>query len=157
MAVPLVGEIVPDFALFSTGGARVRISDYRGKRNLALIFCGTGCSESVRSLLCQVSELYSEFVAEEAEVFAVVRGAGPEAEHLERSCALPFHVLVDKEKHAHDLFGAPSLGRDSLPVVCVVDRYGEVRHVLRGAQVQGSCAAQDILEWVRYINLECPE
>src|SRR5690348_10819450 len=157
MPGPLVGESVPDFALLSAKGARIRVSDFRGKCNIVLIFCGAGRSESVRSLVRQVSELYAEFAAEETEVFTVVRGAGREAEDLDRSCAPTFPVLVDNDGHAHDLFSTRSSARDSLPYVFIVDRYGEMRHALHGAESQASYPARDILEWVRYINLECPE
>ncbi|MCL5669826.1 MAG: peroxiredoxin family protein [Acidobacteria bacterium] len=157
MPEPLVGEIVPDFALFSTTGTRVRVSDYRGKCNLVLIFCGTGCCESVRSLVGELSGMYADFVAEEAELFAVVQGADREVEDFRRSCDPPFPVLADKEGHGHDFFGAPASEQDSFPVICVVDRYGEVWQVFRAVDSEASCAARDILDWVRYINLECPE
>lgn len=157
MPESLVGGIFPDVALFSTTGTRVRVSDYRGRRNLVLIFCETGCCESVRSLVCLVSELYSEFLAEEAEVFVVVQGVDRGFESLEAGCVPALPVLLDREGHALELLSALGMGQDSFPVVCVVDRYGEVRYVYRAADSQGSCAARDILDWVRYINLECPE
>ena len=157
MPQPLVGEIVPEFTLLSTAGASVRASDYRSKRNLILIFCGAVNSASARRVVRQVSELYAEFVAEEAEVFAVVQGAGDEAEDLDGSCNPPFPILLDKDRHAHELFGIRSSEQHSLPAVCVVDRFGELRHVSRAAGSQPSGFARDILEWVRYINLECPE
>lgn len=157
MALRLVGEMVPEFALPSTQGAHVRVSDYRGKRNIGLIFCGAGRSELVRSLLRQVSNLYAEFVAEEAEFFAAVRGDICEAEDLRCNCDPPFPVLVDRESRAHDLFGAPVSGQDFLLLVCIVDRYGEVRHISRAGEPEASFGAPEILECVRYINLECPE
>ena len=157
MPQPLVGEIVPELTLLSTAGASVRVSDYRSKRNLILIFCGAVNSASARRVVRRVSELYAEFVAEEAEVFAVVQGAGDEAEDLDGSCNPPFPILLDKDRHAHELFGIRSSEQHSLPAVCVVDRFGELRHVSRAAGSQPSGFARDILEWVRYINLECPE
>lgn len=157
MPQPLVGEIVPEFTLLSTAGAYVRASDYRGKRNLILIFCGAVNSASARRVVHQVSELNAEFVAEEAKVFAVVQGAGDEAEDLDGSCNPPFPILLDKDWHAHELFGVRSSEQHSLPAVCVVDRFGELRHVSRAAGSQPSGFVRDILEWVRYINLECPE
>jgi len=157
MPQPLVGEIVPEITLLSTAGACIRASDYRGKRNLILIFCGAVNSAPVRRVVRQVSELYAEFEAEEAEVFAMVQGAGDEAEDLDRSCNPPFPILLDKDRHAHELFGVRSSQQHSLPAICVIDRFGEVRHVSRAAGSQPSGFARDILEWVRYINLECPE
>ena len=157
MAVPPVGEIVPDFVLFSTEGARVRISDYRGKRNVVLIFCRVGRSESVRNLLRDLSKWYREFVSEDAELFAVIQGERHKAGELNRSGLLPYPVLMDTEGHVHDRFGAPVPAQDPLPMVCVADRYGEIRHVCRAGDPKTSCGAQEILDWVRFINLECPE
>lgn len=157
MSQPLVGQIIPEFTLLSTAGTCVRLSDYRGKRNLILIFCGAGDSASVRCVVRQVSELYGEFVAEEAEVFALVQGASDKAEDLERSCNPVFPVLPDQERRAHELFGVQSSERQRFPAVCIIDRFGELRDVSRPAESQRSSFARDILEWVRYINLECPE
>ncbi|HEX5412525.1 MAG TPA: redoxin domain-containing protein [Terriglobia bacterium] len=152
-----VGDIVPEFSLLSTAGACIRVSDYRGRRNLVLVFCGTGSSAPVRDLVRQVSEQYPEFVAEEAEVLALVHDAGDQAEDLDRGCNPPFPVLSDKSSHAHELFGFPQPDQQSFPVICVIDRFGELRHVSPAAESQRSDFARGILEWVRYINLECPE
>lgn len=157
MPQPIVGEIVPEFTVLSAAGEYVRASDYRGRRNLILIFCGTGRSAVVRALVRQVSELYAEFAAEEAQALAVVQGAGDEAEDLDRSCNPPFPILLDKDGHAHELFGCRSSEQHSFPVACVVDRFGELRHIFGAAESQRSGFARDILEWVRYVNLECPE
>ena len=157
MPQALVGEIVPGFILLSASGACIRVSDYRGKRNLVLIFCGAGNSASVRGLVRRISELRAAFVAEEAEVFALVHGVSNQAEDLDRSLNPPFTVLSDKEGHAHELFGLGLSEQHALPVVCVIDRFGELRNVSRAAEAQRSSFAHDILEWVRYINLECPE
>jgi len=85
--------MVPDFILVSTTRARVRISDYRGRRNLILVLCGKGDSDKIRSLLGQISKRYSEFATEEAQVLAVVQGAEFQAEHLKQSQSFPFPVL----------------------------------------------------------------
>jgi peroxiredoxin len=38
MAVKLNGKSAPDFALPDIGGRTVRLSDYRGKKNVVLVF-----------------------------------------------------------------------------------------------------------------------
>ena len=157
MAALLVGEIVPDFVLLTREGTSVRISDYRGKRNLVLIFCGAGISGPVRSLLRDVSESYREFAAEEVELFAVVQGADYKDEDLDRGGTLAFPFLLDRLGHVHDLFGAPASAQDLFPLAGIVDRYGELRHVSRVGDPGGPFGAHEILDWVRYINLECPE
>jgi peroxiredoxin len=60
-----------------------------------------GQSETVRRLLRKFSEIYSEFVSEEAQVLAVVQGSSNRAERLEQSDALSLPVLADEDDHAH--------------------------------------------------------
>jgi len=155
--LPAPGEIMPDLTLVSTGRANVRISDYRSRRNLILIFSGTGDSETVRRLLRDFSEIYSEFVSEEAQVLAVVQGSRDRAEQLERSDALSFPVLADEDGHAHLRVGVLGPEQNCTPVVYVVDRYGEIRHVSRAEESRGGLTPGEALDWIRYINLECPE
>lgn len=150
---PSVGEMMPDFALVSMNGSRVRISDYRGRRNLVLIFCVSGNSKETCSLLQDVSGRRSEFEGEEAQVLVIVLKTDDQAE-LRRN--LPFPVQQGEGDHAHELAGVDANEKDFRPVIYVVDRYGEIRHICR--QEMPSCAnVGAILEWVRYINLECPE
>ncbi len=155
--LPAPGEIMPDFTLASPGGEHLRISDYRGRRNLILIFSGTGDSETERRLLRKFSEIYSEFVREEAQVLAIVQGPKDQVEHLKKNEGLPFPVLADAHNRAHLLVGASGAEQNGTPVVYVIDRYGEIRHVYHAEQPGHSPAAREALEWVRYINLECPE
>jgi len=151
--LPSAGEMMPDFALVSMNGRRVRISDYRGRSNLVLILCASGNSKETRSFLQEVFGRRSEFEGEEAQVLVIVLKADDQAE-LRRN--LPFPVLQDEEGHAHELGGMAANEKDFTPVIYVVDRYGEIRHICR--QGMPSCAnVGAILEWVRYINLECPE
>ncbi len=155
--IPVPGEIMPDLNLISTGRANVRISNYRSRRNLILIFSGTGYSETVRRLLRNFSEIYSEFVSEEAQVLAVVQGSRDRAEQLERSDAISFPVLADEDGHAHIRVGVLGPEQNCTPVVYVVDRYGEIRHVSRAEESRAGLTPGEALDWIRYINLECPE
>lgn len=147
------GEMMPDFALVSMNGRRVRISDYRGRSNLVLVFCARGNSKETRSFLRQVFEQRWEFEGEEAQVLVIVRQSKDLSDILKD---LPFPVLRDKEGHAHDLAGVAANERNFRPVIYVVDRYGEIRHVCRAGDASHTGAGA-ILDWVRYINLECPE
>jgi peroxiredoxin len=149
---PSEGEMMPDFTLVSSEGNFVRISDYRGRRNLVLIFCGDGKSEATRSFLLQVSQQHFQFGDEEAESLAIVQG-----ESLpERLGNLSFPVLLDAKGRAHQLAGIQHADKLSAPLVYLVDRFGEIRYAFH-PQETANAAVAAVLEWVRYINLECPE
>lgn len=150
---PSAGEMMPDCTLVSMNGKRIRVSDYRGRRNLVLIFCARDNSKEIRSFLRQVFEQRSEFEGQEVQMLVIVLDADEKSEFL---LNLPFQVVRDEKGHAHDLAGVAGNEKDFRPVVYVVDRYGEIQHVWR--DIDASCAnVATILDWVRYINLECPE
>lgn|SRR5574337_1306340 len=151
----LPGGMMPDLAFVSATGRRLRISDYRGRRNLVVVFCGNGKSNAARNLLEQIFRSYSEFESEEAQALAVVQAAGQPPGNFVQGGACPFPVLYDEGGHGHELAGVSAADSDA-PVVLVVDRFGEIRHAGRAGQ-PGSINAEDVLDWVRYINLECPE
>jgi peroxiredoxin len=146
------GEIMPDFTLASNRGQFVRISDYRGRSNLVLIFCGDGKSEATRSFLRRASQQFFQFEDEEAELLAVVQ-AESLPEHLGN---LSFSALLDAKGHAHRLAVFAHGGELPAPLVYVVDRFGEIRSVFHPKETP-EAAVSSVLEWVRYINLECPE
>lgn len=150
---PSVGEMMPDFTLASNKAKFIRISDYRGRRNLVLAFCGRGDSDAIREFLLQASQDRSQFADEDAEVLAVVRGAEDLPQYFWN---LSFPFLEDAEGHAHYLAGLRHPDAFSTPVVYVVDRFGEIRHIFHPNETSNAAIAA-ILEWVRYINLECPE
>jgi|YelNatPaOPRAMG01_1025707.scaffolds.fasta_scaffold38185_3 peroxiredoxin len=146
------GEIMPDFTLASNRGQFIRISDYRGRSNLVLIFCEDGKSEATRSFLRQASQRLFQFEDEEAELLAVVQ-----AESLpEQFANLSFSALLDAKGHAHQLAGFAHGGELLPPLVYVIDRFGEIRSVFYSKETP-EADVSSVLEWVRYINLECPE
>jgi peroxiredoxin len=151
------GEIMPDFSLVSTDGKRIRISDYHGRRHLILIFIGLGNSEMARELLRQLADRYSELASEDAQVLMIVQRGKGESKNLGQGPGLSFPVLIDDDSRIHNMMGALKPEELRAPIVCIVDRYGEIRHEFHVESSRVVYAADTILDWVRYINLECPE
>ncbi len=156
-SIPRPGDIMPELTLLSSGGERVRPSDHRGRRNLILVFCGPGDSGFVRRLLREFSQIHPEFVNEESQVMAIVQGPLSRAQQLRQSDSLPFPVLADESGRAHLLVGASGPEKRSAPAIYVIDRFGEIRHVIRAEPSGAASTAGEVLGWVRYISLECPE
>jgi hypothetical protein len=43
------------------------------------------------------------------------------------------------------------------PGVVVADRWGEIAHVVHSSQVEDLPPADELIEWVRYLQYRCPE
>jgi peroxiredoxin len=135
----------------------VRPSDYRQRRNLVLAFLGHPAELRALPLLHELQEHYPSFQAATAEVLAVLRGPAEEAEALREGLRLPFPVLADPEGRAHRAYGATDAGGGPRPAVFVADRFGEVYFAQRTAERASHPTARDLLGWVDYIELQCPE
>jgi alkyl hydroperoxide reductase subunit AhpC len=74
---PEPGERAPDFRATTLDGAAVSLSDYRGKKNVLLIFGSVTCPMTAASIV-DLNELYEEFRGDDVEfLFVYVREAHP--------------------------------------------------------------------------------
>ncbi len=128
----------------------IRPSDYRQRRNLVLVFLGEPADRSSLPVLRDLAGHYAAFQSATAEVLVVVRGPAGDADALRRRLRLPFPVLADPAGAAHQVFGAR-------PAVFVADRFGEIYHAERLTGRADHPAARELLEWLDYIEMQCPE
>jgi hypothetical protein len=132
-------------SLTKGNGETLRISDYRQKQNLVILLTGETGFGLLSRLVNDLSERYAEFRAEETEILVVAGGFGQPPEELE--AGLPFPVTTH-----------PESGIDGeTPAIKVLDRYGEIYASYRPDDLSGVPTADDLLGWLRFIELQCPE
>lgn len=127
--------MAPDFRLSATTGESVQLSEFRGLRNLVLVFVDPARpdrAEWLRRLAAQADELEWE----ETQVL-VITGETTN-QHL------PFPVLLDPGALVHSRYSA---------VLVVTDRFGEIYAAYRDNLPDLS----ELLKSLRHINAECPE
>jgi hypothetical protein len=136
--LPQVRDMAPDFTLESVTGSKLRLSDFRGRRDLVLVFARQGKENQALVLLRALNR--DELEAEETQVLVIVAGGlppeSPESTH--------FPVLLDRDGAVTDRYAA---------TVVITDRYGEIYSVHRGI----SPTADEVMASLRHINAECPE
>ena len=66
-----VGEVAPDFTLKDENHQNVTLSDFRGKKNVLLVFYPFAFSGVCHGELCEVRDNISDFVNDEAELLAI--------------------------------------------------------------------------------------
>ncbi len=117
-----VSEPAPDFALKSSTGKNLRLSDYRGSV-VVLNFWSESCGKCRQQL-----DLLEEINSEQASGNLAVLGVNIDrhgAEHGDHGIAFP--TLFDIEHRVSKLY---DLGR--LPTTIVIDPHGTVRQILKG-------------------------
>jgi thioredoxin-dependent peroxiredoxin len=153
--LPRKGLGFPDFELMSSAQHPIRLSDYRGRSSLVLIFMDD--QRVTTELLSAVAHCYDDFKHEEAEVIAVAKSSPEECARIKGRLKLPFVVLSDGDGRIHREVGASDEQGQAAAAAYVIDRYGEIFAIYRRRDGQALPNAAEILNWLEFVNSQCPE
>lgn len=153
--LPSRGHRLREFELMSALGRIIRLSDFRGRTNLVLI--ASDDRPETAKLMTDIAAQYSEIKNGEAEALAIVHTSHESAIKTKQKENLPYPVLADDNGLLHRELGAvDSKGLDSAAVY-VTDRFGEVFGAYRTAAGDALPSLVDILNWIEFVNAQCPE
>lgn len=150
---PIRGYRLRDFSLTSIDGKQVRPSDYRGVSNLVVMFAGS--EKTSPKLVAEMTRHYSELRDEEAQILAIVARTRDAAATL--NLGAPFPILIDQDGGVHREFGAADEDGRPVPAIYITDQYGEVFGSFRTAIGQALPDLREILNWLEFVNSQCPE
>jgi peroxiredoxin len=156
-ARPSKGQLIRDFTLISALGPPVSLSDYRGRSNLVLVLAGGGGGNVDLRILTEIAANYAQFREEQAEVLAVLQCDRERAARIAHQTGLPFPLLVDEDGRIHHSAGAEDGYSHPAAAIYVIDLFGEVFAVYRTAEGQTMPSVREIVKWLSFINMQCPE
>ena len=124
-----VGEMAPDFELEDQNGKKVKLSQYRGKKNVLLAFFPAAfspvCTSEIGSLATQQDDI-------QLKLNAQILASSVDSRWVEKAFAdklgAKFPILSDFEKKAVPLYGALSEKGSAKRTVIVVDKKGKVAY-----------------------------
>lgn len=144
-----VGDEAPDFALPSSTGETVRLSDFRGRSAVVLFFFPKAETPVCTAEACAFRDNYEAFVDVGAEVLGVSSDTGATQQRFAGQHRLPFRLLSDAGGELRARYGvAKTLGLFPGRVTYVIDRAGIVRYVF-SSQLQ---VARHVEEAIRVLK-----
>ncbi len=151
---PGVGNAAPDFALPNASGEMVRLSDYRGKKDVVLYFYPKDNTAGCTAEACAFRDRYDVISDMDAEVIGV--SADTQAMHrwFAAQHRLPFLLLSDEGGAVRKSYGVPaSLGFLPGRVTYVIDKQGVIRNVF-ASQLNIDKHVSQALATLRRLNAE---
>jgi peroxiredoxin len=124
-AKPVINEPAPDFALKSSTGRNLRLSEYRG--DVVLLNFWTKSCGRCREQLDQLEALYQAHRDAGFTVISVAVVDHPhDAQEIADSLRLSFPILYDDRKTVAQLYDPRTL-----PLTVLIDAHGQVREIYR--------------------------
>lgn len=102
-----VGDLAPDFTLSNQFGESVTLSDYRGKKNVVVMFYPFAFTGICTGELCTIRDRRPDFINDTTEVLSISCDASPSLK-----------VFSEQEKFTHNLLS------DFYPHGAVAQQYG---------------------------------
>ncbi len=122
----MIGKPAPDFALKSTTGQNLRLSEYRGEV-VMINFWATWCGPC-RQEMPLLDDLYNRYERVGFKLLGVnIDDDSQRAIDMMRELGVNFPVLFDATKDVSKLYDV-----NAMPVTVIVDREGNVRHIHQG-------------------------
>jgi peroxiredoxin len=139
-----VGDEAPDFTLPSTTGQTVKLSDFRGKKNVVLAFFPAaftgGCTKEMLSYQAGIAK----FEGADTVVFGISEDFTPSQKEFAEKNKLMFPLLSDfsKRQVAKD-YGVlmPEMGIANRATF-VVDREGKIQYIEEGKSAVDTSGAE---------------
>jgi len=104
-----IGSQAPDFTLGDDSGGSVRLSDWRQRGPVVLVFYPMDETPGCRKQLCEVRDHWNEFVRRGVAVFGVNPGSAASHAKFRRNHRFPFPLLVDEGKKVAKGYNASGL------------------------------------------------
>ena len=143
------------FELPSSEGTVTGPAAFRLRKHLVLLFLHDVTCGTCQRVLQAMARSYAEVQKDNAEVLAIIGGDVLAATAFHHTQQIPFRFLFDADDHAASLCLA-DIGVFR-PAILLVDRYGAIWKELVPKEKDGDIEVQETLEWLAFMDVQCPE
>jgi hypothetical protein len=150
-----MGRLFPDASLPTGDGHSLSLDSYRSRRALVIFMLGPGpVAAPVEQLLARLAEAHDAIAAEDGQVLVVIADAPA---RWYRAWRYPFPLAFDASAGLHRRVAAVDAAGRPEATLYNTDRCREIFAVLRPSSPRWPTSAQDVLEWLTFVAIQCPE
>lgn len=129
-----VGDQAPEFEFPAPGRSEgdvtsVKLSDYRGNKNVLLAFYPKAFTPGCTKQLCGYRDDFDQFRGADTEILAISADNQQESDRFQEEYGLPFPVVGDPEGRIIRAYGVPLRGGYASRSVFLIDKTGIIRHI----------------------------
>lgn len=124
-----VGKPAPDFKVTDADGAPLQLSQYKGKKNIVLIFYQGHFCHVCGAQLSNLQKHYAQFQQQEADIWAISADDLSLAEQTLGEKGVSFHIIPDPQKVLINRYGVGNIAKKGIawPSVYIIDKKGIIR------------------------------
>ncbi len=125
-----VGDAAPAFDVTSSDGKKLRLEDFRGKKNVVLYFYPKDFTPGCTAEACGFRDQYADLQTRDTEVIGVSLDSDGKHEDFKKKHNLPFPLVADHDKKLAKAYGAMGfllgLAGVTKRITFVIDKQGKV-------------------------------
>ena len=125
-----VGTVAPDFTLTDEQGHAVRLADFRGHKQVVLVWYPGDDTKICTKQLCEFKDAWSDLARRDTVVFGVNPGGAESHIKFKQRFAFPFPLLIDKGQSVGRIYN--TYGWIVRRTVYRIDQEGIIRFAQRG-------------------------
>ena len=134
MTQNLLNHKAPDFTLQNTNGDKVSLSDFKGRKNVVLLFFPLAFTSTCTEELCHTRDNLKIYNSLEAEILGISVDSFFTLKEFKKSQNINFQLLSDFNKEVskdydvlyEDFFGMKGVSKRS---VFIIDKEGRVAYI----------------------------
>ncbi|MAZ69931.1 thioredoxin-dependent thiol peroxidase [Porticoccus sp.] len=154
MPFPKVGNVAPAFSLKNQRGETIKLTDFKGNKNVVLYFYPKAMTPGCTVQACGIRDTKDEFAQLDTVVLGISPDPYPRLARFEEKQQLNFDLLSDEDHAVTQAYGCwdmkKFMGREFMGVLrtsFVIDKQGKIRLVMD--KVKTKTHHDDILRWVK--------
>lgn len=149
--MPKAGDKAPDFDAETYGGKKVKLSDFAGKKTVALYFYPKDNTPGCTKEACSMRDGMKELEEMSIQVLGVSTDSVKSHEGFRDKFRLNFPILSDKSKSMVKAYGVESDHGSARRVTFLVDKSGIIRHVWQ--KVDTARHSDEVIEKAKELGL----
>jgi peroxiredoxin Q/BCP len=125
-----IGDAAPDFDVVAHDGRRLKLSEYRGKKNVVLYFYPKDFTLVCTKEACGFRDMYDDLLSKETEVIGVSVDDDESHGKFASKHGVQFPLIADTDKKLAKAYGAMSRLREILGttarITYIIDKQGKI-------------------------------